>query len=50
MIYAAFLDPDIVRLIERGDQPASLTSRTLLRALPLPPRFEDQRKLFGIAA
>jgi site-specific DNA recombinase len=48
MIYVAFLDPGIVRLIEQGEQPASLTSRTLMDALPLPPRFADQRKLFGI--
>lgn len=48
MIYAAFLAPSIVKLIEKGAQPASLTSRTLLDALPLPPKFADQRKLFGI--
>lgn len=50
MIYTAFLAPDIVKLIEAGDQPATLTSRTLMDALPLPPDWAEQRILFGIQA
>lgn len=50
MIYTAFLAPDIVKLIEAGKQPAALTSRTLMDALPLPPDWTDQRILFGIQA
>lgn len=48
MIYTAFLAPDIVKLIEAGEQPATLTSRTLMDALPLPPDWAEQRILFGI--
>ena len=50
MIYTAFLAPDIVKLIEAGEQPATLTSRTLMDALPLPPNWVEQRILFGIQA
>lgn len=50
MIYTAFLAPDIVKLIEAGEQPATLTSRTLMDALPLPPNWAEQRILFGIRA
>lgn len=50
MIYTAFLAPDIVKLIEAGEQPATLTSRTLMDALPLPPNWTEQRILFGIRA
>ena len=50
MIYTAFLAPDIVKLIEAGEQPATLTSRTLMDALPLPPNWAEQRILFGIQA
>jgi len=48
IINRAFLAPDIMRMILNGTQPASLTSDSLKRALPLPLDWENQRKLLGI--
>lgn len=47
-LYVAFLAPDIVKAIETGKQPATLTAHTLFKALPLPASWEEQRKLLGI--
>ena len=47
MIYLSFLAPDIVQRIEAGEQPAELTSKTLYRALPLPPSWDAQRQQLG---
>jgi len=46
--FVAFLAPDIVKSIEEGIQPVTLTSESLLNALPLPPCWIEQRKLLGI--
>lgn len=48
IINRAFLAPDIMRMILNGTQPASLTSDSLKRALPLPLDWENQRNLLGI--
>lgn len=45
MIDLAFLAPDLVEMVMRGEQPQSLTPRRLLDACPLPARWEDQRQL-----
>lgn len=47
-IYVAFLAPDIVKVIEAGKQPTTLTAHTLFKALPLPASWEEQRKMLGI--
>ena len=48
IINRAFLAPDIVRMILNGTQPATLTSDSLKRVLPLPLDWEEQRQLLGI--
>ncbi|HBK43064.1 MULTISPECIES: recombinase family protein [unclassified Polynucleobacter] len=48
IINRAFLAPDIVRLILNGTQPATLTSDSLKRMLPLPLDWEEQRNVLGI--
>jgi hypothetical protein len=47
IINRAFLAPDIVRMILNGTQPATLTSDSLKRVLPLPLDWEEQRQLLG---
>ncbi len=47
IIYVAFLAPDIVEAIETGRQPATLTSDSLLKALPLPACWNEQRRVLG---
>jgi hypothetical protein len=49
IIYHAFLAPDIVRSILKGNQPASLTLDKLKYLVPLPIDWEDQRKLLGFS-
>jgi hypothetical protein len=50
IIYVAFLAPDIVEAIETGRQPATLTSDGLLRALPLPACWNEQRRVLGFTS
>ena len=50
MIYLAFLAPDIVERIIRGQHPIELNARRLIRKVPLPMDWEEQRKLLGMAA
>jgi DNA invertase Pin-like site-specific DNA recombinase len=45
----AFLAPDLQQLILEGRQPLGLTLTRILTS-DLPPAWEDQRRLFGIAA
>ncbi|MDO9315298.1 MAG: recombinase family protein, partial [Burkholderiaceae bacterium] len=49
VIYLAFLAPDIVQRIVRGEQPVDLTADQLIRMGPLPVAWEDQRVLLGMA-
>ncbi|MEI7464274.1 MAG: recombinase family protein [Burkholderiales bacterium] len=49
VIHLAFLAPDIVRAIVRGEQPMELTVDRLMRMGPLPMAWEDQRELLGMA-
>ncbi|MEI2679138.1 MAG: recombinase family protein [Burkholderiaceae bacterium] len=49
VIYLAFLAPDIVQAIVRGEQPVDLTADRLIRMGPLPVAWEDQRVLLGMA-
>jgi DNA invertase Pin-like site-specific DNA recombinase len=46
----ACLAPDIIEAILRGRQPVELTARHLKRLKPLPPSWQDQRKILGFAA
>ena len=43
----AFLSPDIVKSILEGRHPLSLTSDKLMRSLPLPTDWIEQRQLLG---
>jgi hypothetical protein len=45
----AFLAPDILKAIEAGKHPASLTADSLLKELPLPACWKEQRRVLGIA-
>lgn len=49
VIHLAFLAPDIVQAIVRGQQPMELTVDRLMRLGPLPVAWEDQRVLLGMA-
>ncbi|MBP6224697.1 MAG: recombinase family protein [Rhizobacter sp.] len=49
VIYLAFLAPDIVQRIVRGEQPEDLTADRLIRMGPLPMAWEDQRVLLGMS-
>ena len=48
MVYLAFLAPDIVQRIVRGDHPMELTADRLIRMVPLPHGWEEQRVLLGL--
>ena len=50
LIRLAFLAPDIVEKISRGQQPAELTSTKLLAMVPLPDNWAEQRSLLGMAS
>jgi site-specific DNA recombinase len=43
----AFLSPNIVESIVRGNQPADLTTKNLIRATHLPMEWQAQRQLLG---
>jgi DNA invertase Pin-like site-specific DNA recombinase len=47
LIYLAFLAPDIVAAIRAGTQPASLKVNWLIRSVPLPMCWHEQRRLLG---
>jgi len=47
MIYLAFLAPDIVQKIVRGEQPIEMNVKTLLSMAPLPLDWGEQRRVFG---
>ena len=49
VIHLAFLAPDIVQAIVRGEQPMEVTVDRLMRMGPLPMAWEDQRELLGMA-
>ena len=47
VIYLAFLAPDIVQRIVRGEHPKELNADRVIRMVPLPDAWADQRTLFG---
>ena len=46
-IYLAFLAPDIVERIVRGEQPADLNVKRLIAAAPRPLNWNEQRRVLG---
>ncbi|HEV2219619.1 MAG TPA: recombinase family protein, partial [Casimicrobiaceae bacterium] len=48
VIYLAFLAPDIVQRIIRGDHPIELNAARLMRAVPLPLHWGEQRARLGL--
>ncbi len=48
VIYLALLGPDIVQSIARGEHPADLTAERLIRSVPLPEDWAEQRRLLGL--
>lgn len=48
-IYLSFLAPDILDLIVRGEQPTEITVERLMRSVPLPANWQEQRMLLGMA-
>jgi len=49
VIYLAFMPPDIVQKIARGEQPMDLGVRKLQSMVPLPLEWGEQRRLLGFA-
>ncbi len=49
VIHLAFLAPDIVHAIVRGEQPMEVTADRLIKMGPLPVAWADQRVLLGMA-
>jgi site-specific DNA recombinase len=47
VMYLAFLAPDIVQCIAKGEQPLALDSTKLMKAVPLPEDWGSQRKMLG---
>ncbi len=48
VIHLAFMAPDIVQAIARGEHPADLTAEKLIRMVPLPEDWVEQRRMLGI--
>lgn len=48
VVYLAFLAPDIVQRILRGDHPPTLNTTRLIRMAPLPMAWAEQRKVLGL--
>jgi hypothetical protein len=48
VIQLAFLAPDIVQKIQRAEHPLELNAQGLLRVVPLPLAWDEQRSLLGI--
>lgn len=49
VLYLAFLAPDIARAIARGENPITLNAKQLLRSVPLPMGWTEQRERLGFA-
>ena len=49
VVHLAFLAPDIVQRILRGDHPLELNAERLIRIVPLPPAWGEQRALLAMA-
>ncbi len=49
LIYIAFLAPDIVQRILKGSHPLDLNAKRLLRSLPLPLSWQEQRVVLGMS-
>ena len=47
VIYLAFLAPDVVQRMVRGEQPIELNGKTLLSMAPLPLDWNEQRRVLG---
>jgi hypothetical protein len=47
VIYCAFLAPELLTRFRAGDAPATLTATRLLRAVPLPADWDEQRAALG---
>ena len=47
VMYLAFLAPDIVQQIVKGEQPMGLGTKKLLAMAPLPLDWEEQRRVLG---
>lgn len=50
VMYLAFLAPDIVQSIAKGEQPIELDSTRLMKSVPLPEEWGAQRRLLGFAS
>ena len=50
LVYLGCLSPDIVETILSGRQPPELSAERLVRMVPLPLDWREQRKLLGMAA
>lgn len=48
VIYVAYLAPDIALRLLKGDHPPGLNAKKLLSLVPLPERWEDQRRLLDM--
>ena len=48
VVNLAFLDPGIIRMILQGAHPPELNADRLIRMVPLPESWEEQRKLLGM--
>ncbi len=48
IVNLAFLDPGIIRKILQGAHPPELNADRLIRMVPLPESWEEQRKLLGM--
>ena len=49
ILHLAFLAPDVVQRIVRGEQPMGLSTKRLLAQAPFPLRWDEQRRLLGSA-
>ena len=48
-VYLAFLAPDIVERLARGEQPIGVGVRRLMAMSPLPMDFAEQRRVLGLS-
>ena len=47
VIHLAFMAPDIVQRLAKGDHPSDLSVKKLMHLLPLPENWAEQRSLLG---
>jgi len=47
VVHLAFLAPDIVQAITRGQQPMEINAARLIAEVPLPLDWAEQRRLLG---